>query len=120
AALIPYYAYDGDRFFCSDAAPAAVAERRRAGFARMAELYRLRYARSAALSAEAESAISDLQLTSRYRVPFQYSGYVREHLKVGTFLQSSDGVTVTDLDGNRFYDLAGSYGVNLFGNDFYK
>ena len=29
-------------------------------------------------------------------------------------------MTVTDLDGNRFYDLAGSYGVNLFGYDFYK
>ena len=28
--------------------------------------------------------------------------------------------TVTDLDGNAFYDLTGSYGVNLFGNDFYK
>jgi glutamate-1-semialdehyde 2,1-aminomutase len=29
-------------------------------------------------------------------------------------------VTVTDLDGNVFFDLTGSYGVNLFGNDFYK
>jgi glutamate-1-semialdehyde 2,1-aminomutase len=27
---------------------------------------------------------------------------------------------VTDLDGNVFYDLTGSYGVNIFGNDFYK
>ena len=27
---------------------------------------------------------------------------------------------MTDLDGNQFYDLTGSYGVNLFGNDFYK
>jgi len=27
---------------------------------------------------------------------------------------------VTDLDGNIFFDLTGSYGVNLFGNDFYK
>ena len=27
---------------------------------------------------------------------------------------------LTDLDGNDFYDLAGSYGVNLLGNDFYK
>jgi glutamate-1-semialdehyde 2,1-aminomutase len=25
-----------------------------------------------------------------------------------------------DLDGNRFYDLTGSYGVNVFGVDFYK
>jgi glutamate-1-semialdehyde 2,1-aminomutase len=38
----------------------------------------------------------------------------------GAFLQSSSGVTVTDLDGNRFYDLTGSYGVNVFGYDFYK
>jgi len=29
-------------------------------------------------------------------------------------------VTVTDLDGNRSYDLTGSYGVNVFGYDFYK
>ena len=34
--------------------------------------------------------------------------------------ESSAGVTVTDLDGNRFYDLTGSYGVNVFGYDFYK
>ena len=29
-------------------------------------------------------------------------------------------MTVTDLDGNRLYDLTGSYGVNVFGYDFYK
>jgi glutamate-1-semialdehyde 2,1-aminomutase len=27
---------------------------------------------------------------------------------------------ITDLDGNRFHDLSGSYGVNLFGHEFYK
>jgi glutamate-1-semialdehyde 2,1-aminomutase len=120
AALVPYYAYDEEHFFCSDGAPAEVADHRRAGFARLAELYRQRYARGAALTAEAATAISDLQFTGRYRVPFQYSRYVREHLKSSAFLQSSEGVMVTDLDGNRFYDLAGSYGVNLFGHDFYK
>jgi glutamate-1-semialdehyde 2,1-aminomutase len=41
-------------------------------------------------------------------------------LGAGAFVQSSAGVTVTDLDGNVFYDLTGSYGVNIFGNDFYK
>jgi glutamate-1-semialdehyde 2,1-aminomutase len=45
---------------------------------------------------------------------------VREQLPVGAFVESSSGVTVTDLDGNLFYDVSGSYGVNLFGNDFYK
>jgi glutamate-1-semialdehyde 2,1-aminomutase len=29
-------------------------------------------------------------------------------------------VFVQDLDGNTFYDLTGSYGVNLMGYDFYK
>src|SRR5262249_39694924 len=38
----------------------------------------------------------------------------------GAFAQSSEGVTVIDPDGNRFYDLTGSYGVNLLGNDVYK
>lgn len=120
AALIPYYAYDEERFFDSDGAPAEVVAGRRAGFARLAAIYRQRFARSVALTAEAEETISDLQFTSRYRVPFQYSRYLRQHLKAGTFLQSSDGVLLTDLDGNRFYDLAGSYGVNVFGYDFYK
>jgi glutamate-1-semialdehyde 2,1-aminomutase len=53
-------------------------------------------------------------------VPFQYNGFVRKHLPSGVFAQSSAGVTITDLDGNRFYDLTGSYGVNVFGYDFYK
>jgi glutamate-1-semialdehyde 2,1-aminomutase len=120
AALIPYYSYEEDRFFGSDGAPAEVVQRRRAGFAQLRELYQQRYARTAALTAEAQQSISDLQFTSRYRVPFQYSRYLREHLKAGAFYEASEGVELVDLDGNRFYDLAGSYGVNVFGNDFYK
>ena len=45
---------------------------------------------------------------------------MREHLSTSAFVQSSSGVTVTDVDGNVSYDLTGSYGVNIFGNDFYK
>jgi glutamate-1-semialdehyde 2,1-aminomutase len=120
AALIPYYDYDGARFFCSDDAPDEVVARRRAGFARLSDLYRTRFAKTAALTAEVTSTISDLQFTDAYRVPFQYSRHVREHLVAGAFVAASSGVTLTDLDGNRFYDLTGSYGVNVFGNDFYK
>ena len=64
--------------------------------------------------------ISDLQFTGAYRVPFQFSRFVRAHLTAGAFVQSSDGVILTDLDGNRLYDLTGSYGVNVLGYDFYK
>jgi glutamate-1-semialdehyde 2,1-aminomutase len=61
-----------------------------------------------------------MQFTANYRVPFQFSRHVCEHLKGGSFLEASDGVMVVDLDGNRFFDLTGSYGVNVFGYDFYK
>jgi glutamate-1-semialdehyde 2,1-aminomutase len=120
AKLIPGYAFDEQRFFGSDDAPPAVCAQRRAAFERMSALYASRYARSAEMSAEAREGISDLKFTGRYRVPFQYSAYLREHLKLGSFLKSSSGVTVEDLDGNLFYDLTGSYGVNLLGYDVYK
>ena len=120
ASLIPFYEYDERQFFSSDSAPEEIVARRLAGFARLSQLYRDRFPESARLTAEMRDSVSDLQFISAYRVPFQYSRMVREHLRGGTFLQSSSGVTVTDLDGNRTYDLTGSYGVNLFGYDFYK
>ena len=120
ASWIPYYEYDESRFYDCDDAPADVVAKRRSGFTRLAGLYRERYAKTAALTAQAAESISDLQFTAAYRVPFQFSRHVREHFKGGSFLQSSSGPTVTDLDGNRFYDVTGSYGVNVFGYDFYK
>jgi len=120
ARLIPFYEFGIEDFFRSDGAPAEVATQRHDGFFRLAALYKDRFARSRQMTAEAAIAVSDLQFTQAYRVPFQYSRLVREHLSAGTFMQSSAGVTLTDLDGNVFYDLTGSYGVNIFGNDFYK
>src|SRR5271165_5847498 len=120
ARLIPHYEFDINHFFRSDGAPPEIATRRHDGFFRLAELYKTRFARSREMTKEAATQISDLQFTQSYRVPFQYSRLVRENLGAGTFMQASSGVTLTDLDGNVFYDLAGSYGVNIFGYDFYK
>ena len=120
AALVPFYEYNDARFFRSDDAPEDIAARRRAGFMRLSDLYRERFPETIRLTAEVEDSISDLQFTGIYRVPFQYGRFVRRHLKAGAFVRSSSGVSLTDLDGNRFYDLTGSYGVNVFGYDFYK
>jgi glutamate-1-semialdehyde 2,1-aminomutase len=120
AALIPFYDFDEDRFFRSDDAPADVAAQRRDAFTRLSELWCQRFGQTIAVTREAAEGVSDLQFTAAYRVPFQYSRVVRQHLPTGSFLESSSGVTVTDLDGNVFQDLTGSYGVNLFGHDFYK
>ena len=120
AAWLPGYVYGPDRFFNSDNAPAEAVSRRRAALHRLSNLFAERYARSLAMTTQAAQGLSDLQFTGAYRVPFQYSAYLRQHLKVASFVRESSGVTVTDLDGNVFHDLTGSYGVNVFGYDFYK
>jgi glutamate-1-semialdehyde 2,1-aminomutase len=120
AAMVPFYEYDQQGFFRADEPPEEIALRREAGFRRLSAQFDARFGNTVELTEEIRDGVSDLQFTDAYRVPFQFSRYAREHLKVGVFLKSSSGVKVTDLDGNEFYDLTGSYGVNLFGYDFYK
>jgi glutamate-1-semialdehyde 2,1-aminomutase len=120
AKMLPGYKYKDAQILAVDDAPETIAAARRADFHRLAAIFSNRSPRTLALTREATGLISDLQFTEAYRVPFQFSPFVRAHLPVGTFVASSSGVTVTDLDGNSFYDLTGSYGVNLLGYDFYK
>ena len=120
AGLLPGYNYDETVFFNSDGASSSVVERRRDGFFKLAALYAARFPQSVAMTASAREIISDMQFTGRYRVPYQYSDFLSRHIKSGSFIKASQGVTVTDLDDNVFYDLTGSYGVNLLGYDFYK
>jgi glutamate-1-semialdehyde 2,1-aminomutase len=119
-AQIPGYAYDEAAFFDSDGAVPEVIARRRAGFARLAASLAGRSPRTLEATAAAREALSDLQFTTTYRVPYQYGPYLRAHLATGSMLAASSGVQVEDLDGNRFYDLTGSYGVNVLGYDAYK
>ena len=119
-AQIPGYAYDEAAFFDSDGAAPEVIARRRTGFARLAASLAQRSPRTLEATAAAREALSDLQFTTTYRVPYQYGPYLRAHLATGSMLAASCGVQVEDLDGNRFYDLTGSYGVNVLGYDAYK
>lgn len=120
AALLPRYSYSEAAALSIDGAPADVVEQRRLAIERLAASFKSRFAKSLAQSTAAAEGLSDLQFVSAYRVPFQFKALVDKGLKIASFVQSSSGVTLTDLDGNAFFDLTGSYGVNLFGNDFYK
>jgi glutamate-1-semialdehyde 2,1-aminomutase len=108
AALVPGYRYGEERFFRADGAPGEVEARRRAGFARLSALYRERFAHTVALTEEAKAALSDLQFTSR-TARFQFSEHVPPPAG-GRVPAGIQGRVLTDLDGNRFYDVAGSYG----------
>jgi glutamate-1-semialdehyde 2,1-aminomutase len=120
ARLVPFYEVGEERFFDSDGAPGNVAQKRREGFDKLAKLFAEKSPKSIALSEELESSISDVLFTNAYRVPFQYSRYVKSRLKLGTVVETSAGTRIKDIDGNWAYDLTGSYGVNVFGYDFYK
>ena len=120
ARWLPGYSFQDDAFFGCDGAPEEIQAKRRAGFYEIAHQLQTRHPLSIEATAAARQNISDMQFIAAYRVPFQFSRLVRENLKVGSFLQSAQGVQVTDLDGQVFYDLTGSYGVNVFGADFYK
>jgi glutamate-1-semialdehyde 2,1-aminomutase len=120
ARLLPGYHFDEQMFFKCDNAPFEIQNLRRQAFFKISEVLKARHPLSIQASAAAREDITDMQFIAAYRVPFQFSPLVQEHLKVGSFLQSASGVYVTDLDGQSFYDLTGSYGVNVFGADFYK
>lgn len=120
AKLIPFYEFRDDEFFTVDHPPHSVAELRQKGFENLSEVYKERFKKNYQQAAKVKDSISDMQFTSTYRVPYQFSSYVNEHIKFGNFVKESSGVTLTDLDDNIMYDLGGSYGVNVFGNDFYK
>src|SRR5262245_8996556 len=120
ARRVPLYEFGDDRFFTADGAPPAVARARRSGLERLADLFERRAPETIRATDALAPDVSDLQLTTAYRVPFQYRAYVNRRLKIGSLLRESDGVHVTDLDGNTAYDVAGSYGMNVFGHEFYK
>ncbi len=120
ARWMPGYSFSMADAWSRDGAPPEVQAQRQAAFLALGERLRARAPRTLALTEQARSSLPDWQLTSRYRVPFPFAELAGRHLPVGAFWAQSAGVELVDLDGNRFYDLTGSYGVNLYGLDFYK
>ena len=120
AKWVPFYDFGDARFFGTDDAPGEIVARRRDGFARLSGRYRQMFARTTQVTTDVEVRVSDLQFTGAYRVPYQYRRLAGEHFPAAAFAAASSGVFLVDLDGNHLYDLTGSYGVNVFGYDFYK
>ena len=73
AYFVPFYEYDESHFFRADNAPESIAAARRDGFMRLSATFTERFRETAGLTDDIVGGVSDLQFTSRYRVPFQYS-----------------------------------------------
>ena len=120
ARLVPFYEFDEETIFSADGAPLTVARQRRAALQRLGNAFDSSSPHTLSMSEELETGLSDLQFTARYRVPFPYRRVVSRYLRIGALLEASSDIRVRNLDGRSSYDLSGSYGVNLFGYDFYK
>jgi len=120
AKWIPGYSYTQDKWFSADGAPQAIANQRRTALSSLGQTLKSRSPETLAQTAATKPMVSDMQLTSQYRVPFQFRDLLSQHIQTGSFWRESEGAWLTDLDGNRYIDVTGSYGVNLFGLDFYK
>ena len=53
-------------------------------------------------------------------MPFQFRTVLGRHLRLSAFAAASEGTRLRDPDGNESIDVGGSYGVNVFGYEFYK
>ncbi|PAU79647.1 glutamate-1-semialdehyde 2,1-aminomutase [Halovibrio salipaludis] len=120
ARWVPFYEFQGDALFNCDGAPESIAQRRREGFQALSARLRGATSESGQLTSSLEQHLSDTQFINSYRVPFQFRSAVRDHLMPGMVADASAGTRIRDIDGHWHYDLSGSYGVNVFGYDFYK
>ncbi len=119
ARQLPFYSYGEDQFLRVDDAPAEVVARRRRGLERLKQTLEPSPETKATCEALA-AGLADLEFTTAYRVPFQFRELARKYLPLGCLADACDGPRLRDPDGRWFYDLGGSYGVNLFGIDFYR
>ena len=120
AAWIPAYSYQKDTWFAVDNAPQHIELQRQQGLQALANRLTSSSPQTLAMSSKVKPMISDLQLISQYRVPYQFREELSRHISLGSFWRESTGEYLVDMDGNRFFDVTGSYGVNVFGLDFYK
>jgi glutamate-1-semialdehyde 2,1-aminomutase len=120
AKLLWYFEYDDISFFKSDQAPQEVAEKRKKGLDALNQYMAEKMAKTISFSQTLETSISDVNFTSAYKVPFPYRQFLSKELKLSSIGEQTLGVKIKDMDQNWAYDLSGSYGVNVFGYDFYK
>ena len=120
AGKIPFFTYTDAEYFSTDGAPDNIAQLRRVGMQRLQDNLAKQSVKTLAYCESIEQSISDVRFTSHYRIPFPYRNQLSKIFKLGSIADETKGSQIKDLDGNWRYDLSGSYGVNVWGYDFYK
>lgn len=120
AGWLPGYRLQEDAFYGADGADDTLQATRREAMDRLSKHFRQRVPHGAQLTREAKQFLADLDFTGRYRVPFQFTETLAQAIHTSSFVSRTSGPVIEDVDGNRYFDVSGSYGVNVLGYEAYK
>ncbi|TYK65743.1 aminotransferase class III-fold pyridoxal phosphate-dependent enzyme [Colwellia echini] len=120
AKQVKFFEYKEDSYFAVDGAPINIATQRKQAFHQLKDRMAAQSPKTIEFSYGLQQSVSDLQFTSNYRVPFPFRNQLPQPFTLSNIVKETQGTKIKDLDGNWRYDLSGSYGVNVFGYDFYK
>ena len=121
ARLVPFYEFGIDDFFRSDGAPADVALQRQDGFFKLARALQgaLRQGPADDAAGRGANLRPAIHRGLPRAVPVQPAGArASRHRRLRDSRRPASRSPISTA--TSFYDLTGSYGVNIFGNDFYK
>ena len=116
----PGYQWPAATWMTADQATDEVVQRRREGLDRLKDVLQDQAPVGTELTRRSKQYLPDVDLTTRYKVPFPYAAWVTQQLSGNKFLTRANGARVVDADGRSYWDLTGSYGVNLLGHEQYK
>jgi glutamate-1-semialdehyde 2,1-aminomutase len=120
--VVPRFSYDRRKFFRADACPESVALKRERAYDAMCAAWSARWAKSAEMSSRLRRGFSDLRFAAGNRVFLPFAALLQApgSLDPCTVVERTERMHLVDVDGCRLMDVAGSYGVNVCGNELYK
>merc|ERR1711998_257079 len=100
--------------------PPEVTNRRKAAFYALEEKWQTKYAKSLEIADSLKGSFSDLRFTAGNRCFPPFAKILNSHLEPCSVVTESNAGELTDVDGEKSLDIAGSYGVNVVGYNRYK
>jgi glutamate-1-semialdehyde 2,1-aminomutase len=118
-AKLPKYAIKEENFFDCDGASKDVAEKRKSALLRLSETWKKKFPKCIEKAAVLRGATPDLPFTAGRVFP-PFNNVMKSYLDQAMLLDKTEHVDAIDIDGNKFMDISGSYGVNVCGYETYK
>jgi glutamate-1-semialdehyde 2,1-aminomutase len=117
--ILPKYTLSESEVFKCDGASPETAEKRKKALEKLSASWEKKYPKNKEFSISLKKMVSDVRFTSARCYP-AFNEVINDYLDPSMALDYTKGMDVTDIDGNSYMDISGSYGVNVCGYEMYK